>query len=462
MGLYMPKFVSLLINQAHHRYLRFGLFLFTFVVMLLVGVGLCGHLIHQRMSLEAQYALEPHLRLHDSVSSTLLAMNKALTAEPCSLEFHSQLQGIAFLPDGLNEFLFVSDSLVRCSVNANFAPHDLGVADHLDRSGTSIWYDEPLDFLGRAGVIGTIVLHGNFGIVVPPQPEPELSTHWMRYEVVDITSNGGHRHRAGDAGVYNAVKNAGPLAAYLPINSLDYGSLACLPDGRTCVGTTVGLGNFTSANSQWLIIGMLLSGVLALSISGQLQALLLQYWSFQARFKRHFNPSSIICTYQPIMSLRTGMIHGCEVLVRWRDVDGSIVYPDQFLPVVEKFGLGRKLTNYVVARAFEELTRSVPTEQFLQISFNVFPRDLDAVWLRNTLLPFASLKDRFEVVVEVVETDQMQIEHALQQIDALHRFGIKTHLDDFGTAYSNIENLARLPIEALSWIAPLPWQQRAV
>jgi EAL domain-containing protein (putative c-di-GMP-specific phosphodiesterase class I) len=52
-------------------------------------------------------------------------------------------------------------------------------------------------------------------------------------------------------------------------------------------------------------------------------------------------------------------------------------------------------------------------------------------------------------VVEVVETDQMQIEHALQQIDALHRLGIKTHLDDFGTAYSNIETLARLPIDGV-------------
>ena len=92
---------------------------------------------------------------------------------------------------------------------------------------------------------------------------------------------------------------------------------------------------------------------------------------------------------------------------------------------------------------------STPAPIRLQVSFNIFPRDLDAVWLRDVLRVFETLDQRFDAVIEIVETDLLQTEHAQRQIDALRRFGIKTHLDDFGTGYSNIENLARLRVDGV-------------
>ena len=445
----MPKFVSLVIDQAHRRYLAFGLWVITFAVVLLAGAALCGQLINQRMTVDAGQMLEPHHRLHKSISSTFTAMKQTATAEPCSSTFHEQLHEIAFLPDGLSEFLFISKGMALCSVTSDFEPYDLGTADHLDSSGAQIWYDRPLDFIGRPGLLGTILAHSGFGIVVPPQPKPTLSTNWTRFELVNITQGGEHWHRAGQAGIYSLASTAGPLAGYLPVHGGAYLSIACVPGGRTCVATSADLTDFVMANWLQLMLGILLSAFLAQGISGQVNALLQRFWSFEARFRRHFNAESVLCTYQPILSLATGKISGCEVLVRWRDVDGAIIYPDQFLPVVERFGLGRQLTQYVVACAYQELSIGVPADQHLQINFNIFPRDLDADWLRDTLQCFELQRPHFGIVVEIVETDQMQIEHAQEHIEALRHLGIETQLDDFGTAYSNIENLARLPVSGV-------------
>ena len=107
------------------------------------------------------------------------------------------------------------------------------------------------------------------------------------------------------------------------------------------------------------------------------------------------------------------------------------------------------MTEFVVARAHAELSGTVPLQYQLQVNFNIFPRDLDALWISNTLQLFDTLEARFNPVVEIVETDAMQIEHAQSEIQALQRLGVKTHLDDFGTGYSNIENLARLPIDGV-------------
>jgi len=356
------------------------------------------------------------------------------------------LRDIAYLPDGLNEFVYAPGGVVKCSVDADVAAYSLGVPDvRTEAPNVSIWYDKPLDFLGRTRLIGTILVRDDLGIIVPPQPIPDVSSSWLSFEVLAVAGDN-YRHRAGVTGIFANAKAAGPLAGYLPLHQAAFFSLLCAPNGASCVATKAPLSAVLAEHLPNIVLGFVISALLAMGLSGQLHALIRRYWSFEARFRRHFKPQTIICTYQPILSLATSKISGCEVLVRWRDVDGSVVFPDQFLPVVEKHGLGRLLTEYVVQRAFKKLSTQVPEQQRPQVNFNIFPRDLDAAWLRDMLAGFAALETRFDPVVEIVETDEVDIAHAQHEIKALRRYGIKTHLDDFGTDYSNIQNLAVLDI----------------
>lgn len=446
----MARFISLLIERSHQRLMAFALWLVVFLLTLGIASGLAVHQIGQSMQNEAKLLLDPLLRLRVSVASTLEEMDRRLTAAPCSPEFHEQLRAIAFLPDGLNEFLYAPNGEAQCSVALDFEPVSLGAADIGTESlTTSLWLDRNLDFMGLPGQIGTIALRGDFAVVIPPQRFPELSTHWMRHEVVAVAPDGRYWHRHGERGIFDREQAAGSLGTWLPIRNGAFYSRVCDPAGIHCVATEASLGAMLSTGWIFLAAGIVICGLLALGIAQQFHEMLRRYWAFEARFRRNFTQDSIICTYQPILSLSTGTISGCEVLVRWRDIDGTVVFPDQFLPIVAKHGLGRQLTAFVVQRAYQELAKHVPANVRLQVNFNVFPTDFDAAWLRDALVIFENTGNRFSIVVEIVESDEVDIAHTQREVEALRRYGYRTHLDDFGTGYSNIQNLATLGVDGV-------------
>ena len=91
-----------------------------------------------------------------------------------------------------------------------------------------------------------------------------------------------------------------------------------------------------------------------------------RYWSFEARFNRCLSAQSIVLAYQPIVDLRTDAIVGCEVLARWRDLDGTIVSPYRFIDIVARDGRTRDFTQMVADRAWSELSQHVPDDQSLE------------------------------------------------------------------------------------------------
>jgi EAL domain-containing protein (putative c-di-GMP-specific phosphodiesterase class I) len=83
------------------------------------------------------------------------------------------------------------------------------------------------------------------------------------------------------------------------------------------------------------------------------------------------------------------------------------------------------------------------------VNFNVFPCDLDSAALRKTFRAFIAESARFDLVLEIVESDAVPIDIVQREIEALGRAGIKTYIDDFGTGYSNIQNLAMLAVHGV-------------
>lgn len=443
----MAKLISILIDRSQQRLLGLALWGCAFVLTLAVAGTLAVYQVNQTMMAEGRAAMEPHIRVRLNIAATVKEMQRTLTAAPCSAEFHDQLRAISFLPDGINEFLYAPGGVVSCSVNADFPAHDLGVADiYAEEPDVAIWYDRSLDFTGRTGLRGNIVRYGDIALVVPGLPDPIIATPWLRYQLVAVSPTGEHWHRNGTLGVYDETLSAGPLGAFLPTIKGSFFALHCTPDGGTCAALAARLLDIVSNDLPSIALAVAVSAVVALGLSGQIHSLLRRHWSFEARFRRRFRADTVLCTYQPILCLETGEITGCEVLMRWRDVDGSVVFPDQFLPVVAKYGLGRNLTRYVVDCAYRELSAAVPPHIKLQININIFPADLDSEWLREVLSAFKAAENRFSVVVEIVESDEIDIHTAQREIEALRCNGIATYLDDFGTGYSNIQNLASLAL----------------
>ena len=446
----MATLPHLLVAERHHRVRGIVIWVGVFLLTLaLVGV-ISAFQIDRSIDAAANRSLESFVALRANFLATLERLRAEVTAAPCSAEFRNQLRKIAYRPDGLNEFLYAPGGQVQCSVNVPHLdpPFALGPPDFITSTSTKVWLDRGLNFLGLNGLTGTIALNDPFAIVLPAQTIRLEEPAWMRTEVVAIAPDGNWWHRGGDTGIYNRIRHPGAQGNVRHLHRDVFHRLVCLDEGVHCAAAEVSLAGIVTQNPAPIALALLFAAAIAQSLTGAANRIIGNYWSFEARFRRHLDPDTIRCVYQPILELGTGKIVGCEVLARWRDTDGTIAMPDSFLAVVERHGLTALFTRLVIGCAFRELSDHVPADRRLEVTFNIFPRDLDAAWLRHVFAVFDAAPGRFALAVEIVENDMLP-EKASAEIEALREAGIGTYIDDFGTAYANIRTLADLPVEGV-------------
>jgi len=158
--------------------------------------------------------------------------------------------------------------------------------------------------------------------------------------------------------------------------------------------------------------------------------------------------------YQPILEIATRQIWGVEALVRWRDRDGQMILPDEFIPIAERSDLILELDRFVLRAACEQLVRwdEDDVTSGLQLAANVSGRHLDTGDLvgdiDGILLATGLAAER--LTVELTETRLIKdIEWVSTSLQRLHELAIGVAIDDFGTGYSSVAHLRRLPVTRL-------------
>lgn len=448
----MAKLVSIFISARHRRLIGVVTWLAVFAAVLAALAAYAAGKTRETMVLEARETAQHFVRLRGNLASTVEAMHRELTAQPCSPAFNDQLRKIAYLPDGLNEFLYAPGGLVRCSVNIPLmeTPVQLDEPDVPWQSpaGFALWLDRDLGFLGLTGLTGTIALQEPFAAIIPAQQVDLTVPEWMSLEVVLRDRDGRWWHRHGEEGVYGRARGGLAAGGILPFAGGAMHAVTCDPGGMHCVAAEAELAAVLRAESGAALLALVAAAILASCVAAQTGTSLARYWSFEQRFRRHLDADSVVCAYQPLMDLQSGEIIGCEVLARWRDVDDGIVFPDKFIPLVERHGLTARFTRMVASRAAADLVAHLPPDRRIQVNFNIFPQDLDSRRLLAAFSAFTARPDVFDLVLEIVESDEIP-SHAQREIEALRRAGVKTYIDDFGTGYSNMQNLAALSVDGI-------------
>jgi diguanylate cyclase (GGDEF)-like protein len=153
---------------------------------------------------------------------------------------------------------------------------------------------------------------------------------------------------------------------------------------------------------------------------------------------------------QPQVSLVDGRVVGTEALVRWRHPTRGLLSPAELLPAAEQAGLMRPLTDAVLelalAAAAQWWTGQVPVSVNLSAA-NVNDLDLPgkvAEALVRHRLPAAALT--LELVEDTLMADP---ERGRTVLAELRRLGVRTSIDDYGTGYSSLAYLRRLPADEL-------------
>lgn len=157
--------------------------------------------------------------------------------------------------------------------------------------------------------------------------------------------------------------------------------------------------------------------------------------------------------FQPKIDTDTLSLIGAEALVRWQKADGAFVYPDEFIPLIERSGQIVEVDYYVYRQVFSFLAdRLKEGKRVVPVSVNVSRVHLN----RMHILEYVKeLLEEFQVPCSLVEfelTESIYLEdteRALELIKGLHKMGFKISMDDFGSGYSSLNLLSKLPIDII-------------
>jgi diguanylate cyclase (GGDEF)-like protein len=159
--------------------------------------------------------------------------------------------------------------------------------------------------------------------------------------------------------------------------------------------------------------------------------------------------------YQPIHDAQSGAIVGAEALVRWQHPYKGKISPGEFIPLAEQAGLIGKLGRAVTQLALDDFRHWRAQGLFDNaafISINVSPLQLLETGFAEGLEQAANQRALApaSIVIEITETAMMQSEQAsLQVLQQLRRFGFRIAIDDFGSGYSSLNYLHKLPVSIL-------------
>ena len=157
--------------------------------------------------------------------------------------------------------------------------------------------------------------------------------------------------------------------------------------------------------------------------------------------------------YQPKMELNTGRIAGSEALLRWNRPGYGLVYPAEFVPVMEETGLVVRVGDWIINEACRQIAVwNAQGVRDVRVAVNVSSRqfvegDLEEV-VRSALERHGIEAGLLEL--ELTESALMQnVERTTAVLTRLKALGIRIAIDDFGTGYSSLAYLKRFPIDKL-------------
>jgi diguanylate cyclase (GGDEF)-like protein len=156
--------------------------------------------------------------------------------------------------------------------------------------------------------------------------------------------------------------------------------------------------------------------------------------------------------YQPILDLTTNMVTSAEALVRWRHPTRGILEPARFLRLVEESGLMGDLTMVVLDQALTQQARWAADGYGLGISVNISAINLQDEELPDKVAAIIATRGVASNCVTLEITEDCFIadpDHAVDILRRLSALGVEISIDDYGTGFSSLTYLRRLPVSEL-------------
>jgi EAL domain-containing protein (putative c-di-GMP-specific phosphodiesterase class I) len=156
--------------------------------------------------------------------------------------------------------------------------------------------------------------------------------------------------------------------------------------------------------------------------------------------------------FQPKVSLRDGSVVGAEALARWRHPEKGLVAPYAFIGPMEEHNLIDELTWVILEKSAARCREWIREGLEMTVSVNLSLKSLGEPGLaeRITQRVAAQKLAPKHMVLEITESAAMtDIAKALENLTRLRMKGFALSIDDYGTGYSSMQQLARIPFSEL-------------
>ncbi|MEP7062018.1 MAG: EAL domain-containing protein [Betaproteobacteria bacterium] len=178
----------------------------------------------------------------------------------------------------------------------------------------------------------------------------------------------------------------------------------------------------------------------------------LERLSLMSDLRKAIDNHELRLVYQPKVALHADAEHHVEALLRWQHPTRGLVPPSEFIPFAEQTGYIRVITQWVIGCAVAQCAmwrrRGLP----MNVSINLSARDLIDSELPDKFESLVAHEDcvarwfSFEITESAILDDPG---HATRNLERLHALGCRIAIDDYGTGYSSLAYLRRLPVQEI-------------
>jgi diguanylate cyclase (GGDEF)-like protein len=171
------------------------------------------------------------------------------------------------------------------------------------------------------------------------------------------------------------------------------------------------------------------------------------------RFRLALKQNEFCLHFQPKIDLQKFEITGLEALIRWNHPEHGLVYPGDFIEILEKNDLIDGLGEWIINETCRQLAvwqgKGVP---LVPVAINISARQLRDRSVQNAIM---AAMHQYQVPADLLEVEITEscliddFDKAKALLESLRWLGIRISIDDYGTGFSGLSSLKKLPIYAV-------------
>lgn len=175
--------------------------------------------------------------------------------------------------------------------------------------------------------------------------------------------------------------------------------------------------------------------------------------SLEHRLRLALERQEFVLHYQPKIEIPSQKLTGVEALIRWNDPRNGMASPSEFIPVLEDTGLINEVGRWALGQALNDYLRWKRSGlNAVRVAVNVSPLQLrsrnfiDDIQAQIRVAEEAASGLELEITESLLMAD---VEHSIRSLHRVREMGVQIAVDDFGTGFSSLSYLAKLPVDKL-------------